>query len=145
MKKILAIAIALLALPAGNARAALPTIYVNYTLNCTFSITDDSGKPVTSIAPGSYQIAVSSPTSFGGYGTPGSLQGCGGYVQFSFTGPGVNYSTTLDEGDGAYDLSTITLKPSSSYTAVDANNPGPTRTTISTTSGGSPTTPTSSG
>ena len=47
-----------------NGAPALPTLYVVYTLNCTFSIVDDRGNPVTSIAPGSYQIEVSTPIMF---------------------------------------------------------------------------------
>ena len=33
-------------------------------MNCTFSIVDDFGKPVTSIAPGTYQVEVSTPIMF---------------------------------------------------------------------------------
>ena len=43
---------------------ATPTLYVNYTMNCTFSIVDDSGKPVTAIAPGTYQVMVTTPIMF---------------------------------------------------------------------------------
>ena len=43
---------------------ALPTLYVNYTMNCTFSIVDDAGRPVTTIAPGSYQVEVTTPIMF---------------------------------------------------------------------------------
>src|SRR3954453_13247090 len=47
-----------------NGAPALPTLYVVYTLNCTFSIVDDRGKPGTSIAPGSHQIEASTPITF---------------------------------------------------------------------------------
>ena len=78
---------------------ATPTLYVNYTMNCTFSIVDDSGKPVTSIAPGTYQVMVTTPIMFklvipGGPGidnmAPGDMTGCRGWVQFQLTGPRVN-------------------------------------------------------
>ena len=39
--------------------AAMPTLYVVYTMDCTFSIVDDYGKHVNSIPPGTYQIEVS--------------------------------------------------------------------------------------
>src|SRR6516225_3597408 len=49
--------------PANNAQ--LPTIYVMYAMNCTFQITNDQGQPITSIAPGTYQVDVRTPLAFG--------------------------------------------------------------------------------
>src|SRR6059058_1475882 len=91
---------------AGGA-PALPTLYVQYTMNCTFAIFDDAGKPVTSIPPGSYQLEVSTPIMFklvrpGGVTVdniaPNDFTGCKGWVQFQLSGPGVNLFTTLDSG-----------------------------------------------
>src|SRR5262249_59441274 len=87
------------------APSTTPTLYVNYTMNCTFSIVNDSGQPVTQIPPGTYQVMVTTPIMFklvvpGGPGVdnmaPGDMTGCHGWVQFSLTGPNVNLSTTLD-------------------------------------------------
>lgn len=126
-------AFALAALAAGGASgsaAGIPTLYVNYQTNCTFTLTDDQGSAVTSIAPGSYQLEVTTPDPPFGDGTAASagsssLYDCGGAVNFQLTGPGgVDFSTTL--GNGASDnqlLSAQDLLASSSYTAVDENNP----------------------
>ena len=48
---------------AGGA-PALPTLYVQYTMNCTFGIFDDAGRPVNTIAPGTYQVEVETPIMF---------------------------------------------------------------------------------
>jgi hypothetical protein len=66
--------------PGGASRAAFPTMYVNYTMQCTFTITDDSGKPITTIPPGTWQVAVSTPGSFGGVDLSGrnDMTACGG-------------------------------------------------------------------
>jgi hypothetical protein len=133
---------------------ATPTLYVNYTMNCTFSIVDDAGKPVTSIAPGTYQVMVTTPIMFklvipGGPGidaiAPNDFTGCKGWVQFQLTGPGVNLSTTLDVGcDSNLLLPPTTFKPSSTYTAVDLNQPSVARGTFTTLATGTPTVPASS-
>src|SRR6266481_2051023 len=74
-----------------SGQPALPTLYVNYNLNCTFKIVDDSGKPVNSIPPGTYQVEVTTPLMFklvvpGRPGvdpiTPNYFTGCKGWVQF---------------------------------------------------------------
>ena len=132
---------------------ATPTLYVNYTMNCTFSIVSDSGQPVTQIPPGTYQVMVTTPIMFklavpGGPGidnmAPGDMTGCRGWVQFSLNGPSVNLQTTLDVGcDSNLLLPPTTFKPSSTYTAVDANNPSATRTSFSTLATGTPPVPTS--
>ena len=98
--------------PSPATQLRLPTLYVDYTMNCTFSIVDDSGKPVTSIAPGTYQVDVSTPIMFklavpGGPGvdrrprTSTDFTGCKGWVQFQLSGPGVSLFTTLDVGCGS--------------------------------------------
>jgi hypothetical protein len=132
---------------------ATPTLYVNYTMNCTFSIVDDSGKPVTAIAPGTYQVMVTTPIMFklvipGGPGidnmAPGDMTGCRGWVQFQLTGPSVNLQTTLDVGcDSNLLLPPTTFKPSSTYVALDNNQPGATREVITTLATGTPVIPSS--
>jgi hypothetical protein len=113
--------------------AATPSLYFHYAANCTFSIVDDSGNPVTAVAPGTYQVVVDSPFAFSS-----ETGGCS-YVQFQLTGPGgVGVTTTLGTGDSEIELFTITLLPSSTYVAVDNNNPGSTRRTFTTAAGGAP-------
>ena len=130
---------------------ALPTLYVNYTMNCTFSIVDDAGHAVTSIAPGSYQVEVTTPIMFklavpGGTSSdkiaPNDFTGCKGWVQFQLTGPGVNLFTTLDSGCDAFlILPEQTFKPSSTYTAQDLNQPSVAHASFTTLASGSPTIP----
>jgi hypothetical protein len=126
------------AAPGGAARAALPTLYVNYTMQCTFTITDDSGKAVTSIAPGTWQVAVSTPGSFGGVDLTGrnDMTACQGSIDFKLTGPGVNLETTLNDGDGSYDMLSGTFAPSSTYVAVDGNQPSVARAQFTTAASG---------
>jgi hypothetical protein len=136
-------AVLLLAATAAAPGAGFPTLYVNYTMNCTFSIVDDSGKAVTSIAPGQYQVAVNAPASFGGIDLSGKsdMTACKGFVQFELSGPGVDIKTTLDDGDGSYAMLSGTFKPSSTYTAVDNNQPSVAKVSFTTLAGGTPSTP----
>jgi hypothetical protein len=130
--------------PAGNARhSVLPTLYVNYTMNCTFAITDDSGKKVSSIAPGTYQVQVTTPVVFADVDLSGTydMTACKSFVQFQLTGAGVNDSTTLQDGDLDNDFLNATFQPSSTYTAVDNNQPSVARVVFTTTATGSPTAP----
>jgi hypothetical protein len=129
---------AVLVAPGGGARAALHTLYVNYTMQCTFTITDDSGKIVTSIAPGTWQVAVSTPGSFGGVDLSGlnDMTACQGSVDFKLSGPGVNLATTLNDGDGSYDMLSGNFAPSSTYVAVDGNQPSVARAQFSTLASG---------
>jgi hypothetical protein len=134
-----------------NPPAAMPTIYVVYTMNCTFSLVDDFGKHISSIPPGNYQIEVSTPVMFklvrpGGPGVdeiaPNDFTGCKGWVQFELTGPGVNLFTTLDSGCDAFlILPEQTFKPNSTYTAQDLNQPSVAHASFSTLASGSPTIP----
>jgi hypothetical protein len=129
----------------AGAPPALPTLYVSYALNCTFTITDDSGRKVTAIAPGAYQIDVSTPTEFG-YLDP-KLGGCGGdgygYVDFQLTGPGVNLSTTIDAGcETDYLFPPTSFKASSTFTAQELSQPSVTRSVFTTLASGSPPIPT---
>jgi hypothetical protein len=154
-----AIAMAAVLVPVGgassrdNGEQALPTLYVHYTMNCTFSIVDDSGNPVTSIAPGNYQVEVTTPIMFklavpGGVGVdkiaPNDFTGCKGWVQFQLTGPGVNLFTTLDSGCDAFlVLPAQTFKPNSTYTAQDLNQPSVAHASFTTLASGTPPIPVS--
>jgi hypothetical protein len=134
-----------------NPPPAMPTLYVVYAMNCTFTIVDDFGKRVTSINPGTYQIEVSTPIMFklvrpGGVGVddiaPNDFTGCKGWVQFQLTGPGVDLFSTLDSGCDAFLLLPAqTFKPNATYTFQDLNQPGVTRTTLSVNADGSPPVP----
>ena len=130
----------------GLARGAgvQPTLYVNYTMGCTFSITDDSGKPVTSIAPGPYQVLVASPADFGSIDLSGinDMMACKGSVHFQLTGPGVSLSTTLDDGDNDQALLQGIFQPSGTYVAQDLTPGASARASFSTTANGTPATPT---
>jgi hypothetical protein len=110
----------------------VPTLYVTYAMNCTFAITDDAGHPVTSLAPGTYQVEVNTPVVFGGVSGGPPMTGCNGFVQFQLTGPGVNLSTTLDDGDSAEQLLVANFQPSSTYTAQDNNQPSVAVSTLTT-------------
>lgn len=137
--------------PAAGARpaAVLPTLYVDYTMNCTFSISDDSGKKVTSIVPGTYQVLVTTPMVFADVDLSGifDMTACKSYVQFQLSGPGVSLSTTLQDGDEDKEILKATFQPGATYTASDLNQAAVTRTTFSTQAAGSaaaPSGPTSS-
>jgi hypothetical protein len=126
----------------------LPALYVQYTMNCTFSIVDDFGKPVTTIAPGTYEVEVSTPVMFklvvpdGQPSSPNDFTGCRGWVQFQLSGPGVNLATTLDLGcDAFYTLPAATFKAGATYVAQDLNQPGVTRTTFQIATSGTPIVP----
>jgi hypothetical protein len=142
------LAAAAVVVPAGNARVgALPTLFVNYTMNCTFTIVDDSGKRVTSIAPGTYQVYVQTPQVFADVDLSGifDMTACKSFVQFQLTGPGVNLSTTLQQGDEDKDLLSANFQPNGTYTASDLNQPTVARATFSTTATGTPTPSTGAG
>jgi hypothetical protein len=122
------------------------TIYVNYTNNCTFTITNEAGAPLTQIPPGQYQVDVSTPVLFRNLYDAGSdsndLTACRGFVQFQLTGPGVNLATTLDVGcQDTLTLPATNFPPSSTFTAVDNNNASATKTTFTTAATGTPVVP----
>jgi hypothetical protein len=132
--------------PAADAGsgAVQPTIYVEYTMNCTFSISDDSGRRVTSIPPGTYQVLVTTPMVFADVDLSGisDMTACKSFVQFQLMGPGVTLSTTLQDGDEDKEMLRATFQPSATYTAQDLNQAGVTRTTFSTQATGSAVAPT---
>jgi antitoxin (DNA-binding transcriptional repressor) of toxin-antitoxin stability system len=117
--------------------AILPTIYVNYTMDCTFSIVDDTGKAVTAVAPGQYQVDVRTPLPFGTIPKNFSdMTACRGMAQFQLTGPGVNVSTTLTAGCESDEAYPVTLQPGATYVAQDLNQPSVARGSFSTLASG---------
>ena len=140
---ILAAAIAVGIAASGNAglhTTANPTLYVVYSMNCTFSIVDDSGNTVTSIPPGHYQIDVRTPVDFGMYPmTPGQADfyACRGIPQFQLQGPGVNLFTTMTAGCDSDRIYPETFQPNATYVAQDLNQPSVAHGTFTTLSSGS--------
>jgi len=115
---------------ASGASAAQPSIYATYTAGCTFTWTGDNGAPVTSVPPGTYDIVISTPFAFGN-----GLASCL-YVQFHLTGPGVDLSTDLGQGDAEIEQYTVTLQPSATYTVQDDGRAAQTRKTFTTAASG---------
>jgi hypothetical protein len=127
------------ALFAGGSNAAypgIPSIYVNYNDDCTFSMTADGGYTFTSssppgptLPPGVYQILVLMPNPPQGYtcGTP----------VFTLSGPGVNSVTTFPQQATLDNHVLPALQPSSTYMAYDQNAPTATRVYFTTSATGS--------
>jgi hypothetical protein len=137
-----ALAAAAVLLPSALARpvdSVLPTLYVNYSMNCTFTITGDNGARVSAIAPGTYQVFITTPMVFADVDLTGvfDMTACKSFTQFSLTGPGVNVQTTLQDGDEDKELDKATFQPSSTYLAVDNNQPNVARFSFTTTATGS--------
>ena len=89
---------------AQSANADDPSLYVRYTMNCTFTISGDNGAAISVIPPGNYQVWVTSPQGFAEPDLSGVADpnfACGGALSFRLTGPGVNLHTTLEDGDSA--------------------------------------------
>ena len=109
---------ATLLVSAGSGSAATPpSLYINYTAACHFTLALDGGAAVTaasSIPYGNYQAVVSTPFAFAS-----GQSGCES-VNFALSGPGVNYTTTLNSGEASQDLSPIILQPNATYTATDS-------------------------
>jgi hypothetical protein len=130
---------------AATKAAGLPTLYVAYNMNCTFGITNDAGNAIGQIAPGTYQVQITTPVVFADVDltdSVGTMYACQSFVQFQISGPGVNLTTTLQDGDEDYGLIDETFLPGSSYLAVDNNQPGIARLAFTTASSGSPVIPT---
>jgi hypothetical protein len=134
---------ALLATGARGSPRILPTLYVNYAANCTFTVTNDSGGAVTTISGGTYQLLVQTPGDFGTFVYTGGadMTDCQGMAQFQLTGPGVLYQTTLDDGDSDTALTTVALRDNATYTATDQNQPSVARVTFSTSASAPPPAP----
>jgi hypothetical protein len=125
--------------------ANAPTLYFMYSMNCTFSIVDDAGKPITSIAPGHYQVDIRTPVAFGTLPSPGpgsDMTACLGAPQFQLTGPGVDLFTTMTAGCEADKIFTETFQPSATYVAQDLNQPSVAHGSFSTLASGTPIAPT---
>jgi hypothetical protein len=122
---------------APGAQAAFPSLYVNYkTEDCTFRVTNDSGAAVATIAPGTYQVVITTPDPYGVFGQTDGLAACKGFIQFRLNGPGVDVYTTLDYGDGTSEIYSATFQPGASYTIQDDNNIAGTRRTINVSTSG---------
>ena len=122
-------------------RTIYPTIYVNYGDACVFTVVDDAGNPVTTIAPGMYQIEVNTPEDFASVDQTAATNylGCDGAINFAVSGPsGQLWTTTLSNGDDQQGIATVTLQPSSTYTLVDNNDPSATTVTFATSASGTP-------
>ena len=131
------LAAALFAAGGANTASINPTLYFTYTMSCTFSILDDSGNPVTSVAPGQYQVDVRTPVPFGTIPKNFSdMTACKGMPQFQLTGPGVNISTTLTAGCESDESYPATLQPNATYVAVDLNQPTVARASFTTQASG---------
>jgi hypothetical protein len=140
-----ALAVTAILVPGASARSSksaanVPTLYVNYTNTCTFSFSNDAGQTVTSIPAGTYEVEVQTPIMFKLITNPnmavGDMTGCGGWVQFQMTGPGVSLFTTLDTGCVSADLlPETTFKAGATYNAVDLNQPSVAHLALTVTTG----------
>ena len=130
----------LLPVQSGRADSSPPTLFVNYTMDCTFTMTDDWGKTLTSVVPGSYQILVTSPVPFASVDLSGinDMTACKGSPQFALSGPGVSVTTTMDDGGSDTAVLDVTFEPSSTYTAVDDIQPTVAHFSFTTTAGTPP-------
>lgn len=119
---VLACCVLALALAGGTPAAipGVPSFYINYNQDCTFTISVDPGTNITAtsapgptIPPGTYQLLVMMPNPSQGYTctTP----------TFSFSGPGVNAQFVFPMQAITSDQE-ITLAPSSTYVAEDTTN-----------------------
>ncbi len=124
------------ALRSSAAVPGIPSIYVNYNADCTFTMSVDGGISVTSstppgptLPPGIYQLLVWMPNPNQGYSCVKPM--------FSFTGPGVS-STTVFQGQELHDEHVIpALQPSSTYVAEYASAPAATEKVFTTAASGS--------
>jgi hypothetical protein len=132
----LALAAALLAGDSNAAFPGIPSIYVNYNDDCTFSMNADGGFTFTStsppgptLPPGVYQMIILMPNPPQGYScsTP----------DFTLSGPGVNSVTEFPQQATTFDFALPALQASSTYTAYDQNAPAATRVYFTTSATGS--------
>ena len=133
-------AVVALAAGGGVARAGFPSLFATYkTENCTFTFRNDAGKAVHSILPGYYQVVVATSGTYGDYyvSDQTGLRACKGFVGFRLTGPGVNLTTTLDDGDSSGQVLAATFKPGGTYTVQDDHNVAGTKRTFTVARSGS--------
>lgn len=113
-----AVALFVALLAAGGAGAVtLPSIYVDYSDSCTFTMRADGGitlaaasAPGPTVPPGLYQIVLTAPKN---------APSCP--MDFQLSGPGVNLVWEFG-GEALDSMATETLLPSSTYTATDLRN-----------------------
>jgi hypothetical protein len=103
--------------------ATTPTIYVEYTTDCTFTMSADGGIEITSasapgvvLPPGPYQVVVSQAYAL----SPGAPR-CPPSI-YDLTGPGVSLSFVVGEGS-PYEEATETFPPSATFVASVENQP----------------------
>jgi hypothetical protein len=128
------LALFLLAAAGGSARGAgiLPSIYVEYSDDCVFSMHADGGivlaatsAPGATIPPGSYQIVLRTPQDAPSCPMDFQLQGPGVQLHWDFGGEAIGAQVTE------------VLLPSSTYVATDLRNPARYRSVFSTAASGS--------
>jgi hypothetical protein len=124
------------ALGSQAATPGIPSIYVDYNQNCTFSMSVDPGtqlppspSPGVTLPPGTYQLLISMMNPSAGY-APCSTP------TFTLTGPGVSTSIAF-AGAELHEERLLTLQPSSTYVAQDENAPASTRRVLATSATGS--------
>jgi hypothetical protein len=118
---------------AGSGRAAtLPSIYVDYSDACTFSMRADGGitlataaAPGTTLPPGLYQVVLTAPKN---------APSCP--MDFKLVGPGVTLEWNFG-GEALDAMATETFAPSATYVATDVANPSRGLVVFSTTASGS--------
>ena len=129
----------------GTTQQTSPTIYFVYAMNCTFTIQNDAGQTVTSIAPGSYQVDLRTPIAFGTVPViglaPGDMTACRGMPEFQLTGPGVSIFSTATAGCQSDVTFPVTFQPSATYSAQDNNQPTVAHGSFTTLATGTPTIP----
>jgi hypothetical protein len=124
-------------LGAQSANADDPTLYVHYTMSCTFTIIGDNGGPISVIPPGRYQILITSPEAFAEPDLSGVADpnySCGGSLSFRLTGPGVSLHTTLEDGDALADHLQVTFQVGT-YVAQEDRRPTVARSVITVSTG----------
>lgn len=101
----------------GAGAVTLPSIYVDYSDSCTFTMRADGGitlaarsAPGPTVPPGLYQIVLTAPKN---------APSCP--MDFQLAGPGVNLVWEFG-GEALDSMATETLLPSSTYTATDLRN-----------------------
>jgi hypothetical protein len=126
------------ATPATAAVPGIPSMDVMYAGDCTFTLAVDPNTVITSasapgqtLPPGTYDLTTYMPNPSSGYS-------CGKPPTFTLTGPGVSVQLVF-QGQELSDERLITLPPSSTYVAQDANAPAATQRVFSTSATGSST------
>jgi hypothetical protein len=133
---VLALAAALFAGGSNAAYPGIPSMYVTYNDDCTFSMSSDGGFTFTSssppgptLPPGVYQLLLLMPNPPQGYACTTPV--------FTLSGTGVNSVTTFPGAATNFDLVLPALQPSSTYIAYDQNAPVATRVYFTTSATGS--------